>query len=78
MVRCHLPIDLDLQGIETKLLVLLERDEYGKLGAGRVQQTLLEPAEFRGDGQDVRLDLLHLPIEATHVVPGEILGTRRV
>jgi hypothetical protein len=76
VMRRELAIDLDLHGIQSEGVLWSQRHEQRDLRTRRVQQPLLECAELRRDAQDIRLDLLYLPVEALHVTAGKFVGSQ--
>ncbi len=77
-MRRELAVDLDLHGIEAKIIVVFDGDEQRHLCIGRIQQALFEIAEFGGDAEHIGFNLLDLAVQTAHIVPGYVLRhTRR-
>ena len=73
VARCRLAVDVDLDRVELEVIVRVQRNEDGHLGIRREEQRLLELRQLRRDGEDVRLDLLDLLVQAPHLRLGTFL-----
>ena len=67
-VRDGLAVDLDLHRVQAQRVALGERDEHGQVRVRGIEEPLLQARELGGDAQDVGLDLLHLLVEAFHLL----------